>query len=121
MANIKVNIKLRDSAQKFGRAVIRLRNYTRPVWARYNRRIDNQWVAGVLFQCVGYSSVSLGRGSLNPRIREHVEEHGSTAHGSDHAPELSTATVSRFHAPSVATPDRRPVRVVHGGVVEGDV
>jgi hypothetical protein len=26
-------------------------------------------------------------GSLNPRVREHVEQHGSPAHGYDYAPE----------------------------------
>ena len=28
-------------------------------------------------------------GRLDPRVREHVEEHGSPAHGYDHAPERS--------------------------------
>jgi len=34
------------------------------------------------------STDSAGSDSLDPRVREHVEQHGSTAHGYDHAPGL---------------------------------
>jgi hypothetical protein len=32
---------------------------------------------------------STGSDCLDPSVREHVEEHGSTAHGYDHAPDRS--------------------------------
>jgi predicted nucleic acid-binding Zn finger protein len=35
------------------------------------------------------STDSAGSDSLDPRVREHVEEHGSPAHGYDHAPDRS--------------------------------